>query len=233
MPDLILSGSPTFNGDSTCTINATGSDRVSCPDVKVVNALQMWIAMRVKPSWSSADASERSFFRFGPNTNDELFIQYGPTAADWACGRDGTGGGVGGGPVHVGSIVHAAGDSLTVIGTWTPSNIGLSINGAAVVVLATNQVSVMTGLTLWDIGQRGYSFTGIIDSDIHWVATGLGTLTNLDVAAIHALGNTDPRKSQFPAAVSFLWTAESATYQTGNLFLSDARLPKKRMVARP
>lgn len=218
MPSLTTSGSPTFNGDS-CTINATGSDRVSCPDVTLLNQTQMWFAIRAKLGFASTDANERSFWRYGPDTNNELFLQYGPAAGNLTAGRDGVGGA--GQPV-ISGLSFLINTDHTMIGAFTASLNLVSWDGAAFVSTANSKVADMTGLTLWDIGQRGYSFTGIIDSDVYWAAAGLGVLTDADAAAIHAFGNTNPDIFSFPGKPTFLWKAVDATYEMLRYVAPDA-----------
>lgn len=211
MPTLTISGSPTFGADF-CTINSTGADRVSVPDVTLLGQTQMWIAIRFKPSWASTEAVEHTFFRFGPDTNNELFLQYGPTAGTWSAGRDGAGSGGSAQDTHTHA---AAAPDLTIIAAWTATTVAMSWAGGvfSTSLVANSKVPDMTGLTLWDIGQRGYSATGYVNADIYWVAAGVGTLTDGNAATIHSLSTiNDPGINGFPVPLTFFWDAESTTY---------------------
>lgn len=212
MPRLETWGSPTFNADSSCSIDATGADRVMVPDVSLLNATQMWIALRVKPTWASTDTNERTFFRWGPNTNDELFIQYGPTAGQSNAGRDGTGGGSGPGALVTG-LSFSANTDHTVIAAWDSANVKISWDGVAFTSALDSHICLNSASTVWDIGQRGYSFSGIVDAAFHWVAAGKGTLTDANASTIHALGNTDPGLNGFPVATTFYWNGANIDYE--------------------
>lgn len=209
MPTLSTSGSPTLNGDSTCTINSTGSDRVYTTSVSLGSYTQMWVAMRCTPSWDTSAAVEHTFFRYAFDTNNELFVQYGAAAGSLAVGRDGSGG-VGGqiasGPVW------AVGDNITLIAYWTASEIGFSYNGGNFET-ATNSRNTFTAATAIDFGQRGYSATGFVDAKYHWAAMGTGTITTADAAALHANGNSDPSFATLPGSPSFLWKCVDFTYE--------------------
>ena len=205
---LTTSGSPTFNGDGSCSINSP--DRVSCPDVTLVSQAQMWFAMRFKTTWASTDANEHTMFRFGPDTNNELFVQYGAAAAAASAGRDSP---FGGPPAVIATPVFASGSTHTVVGFWTGVSVSMSWNGAAFTRTGNYRVPTMTGSTLWDIGQRGYSASGYIDSAVFWVATGLGTLSDADAATLAGLSDTGNTLANFPLSAMFLWSGIDTTYE--------------------
>lgn len=223
MPDLVLSGSPTF-GASFCTIDSP--DRVICPRGDLLNTKQMWVAIRFKTAWASTDANEHTFFRWGPNSNEELFVQYGAAAGAAGCGRDAGGGG---GQVTINPVpAFAVGDTLTYIAAWATTEVKFSIDGAAFTTAANAVSPAIDPNHPWDIGQRGYSATGFVNSDVFWFAAGLGTLTDGNAATIHALGDTDPGIGGFPTLATFFWAATDASYVAAyeNLRFSAPQFPK-------
>jgi hypothetical protein len=203
---LTTSGSPTFNSDSTCTINSTGSDRVRAPADRI-SKTQMWLAVRFKTTFASSDLTMRRWFTFADDTNNEVFGQWGGGSAIFSCGRDA--GGPGTNAEQAASF--ASGDILTAIFALTSTQVKVSVNGAAFSVASNSGDPTITA-TLFDIGQRGYAAQDWINSDVYWVACGTGTLTDADAATIHAWGNSDPDPGQLPGTPTMVWPANSATY---------------------
>jgi hypothetical protein len=113
------------------------------------------------------------------------------------------------------SVVQAyvAGDELTIIGFWTPTQIGISINGGAFVTASTSAPPNPVQ-TLIDIGRDTVSASNWMEGDLAWFACGTGTPTNADAAAIHANGHVDPVLDALPAAATAMWPAQTGVYET-------------------
>lgn len=209
MPSLVTSGTPTLNADSSCLIDSVGADRVSVPDVSLLNKTQMWVACRVKVPWAQSDTTVHRFFTWGTDTNEEIYMQRGAVAGQFNVGRE---------HLNTGStaytgFTYAAGSTLTLIGIWTATTCGFSFNGGAIATVANTEVPTLEAATVWDIGQRGYSAVEYADSDYYWLAAGTGTLTNDNVATINGWGNPDRAWEEWPGTITFLWWARDFEYQ--------------------
>lgn len=208
MPNLTVSGSPTFNSDGSCTIDATGPDRVQGP-ASALDETQGWFACRVNArSSAAAMAADARVFSFEDADTAMVTLYWSGSAKQFGMARQ-NGGTFG----QVVSAVQsfAAGDDLTLIGAWTGTTLLVSINGGAFVSAGMSSIPTIVA-TLFDIARRSTSAVQYFDVDYFWAAAGLGTLSNADAAAIHAWGNTDPTFALLPGSPSFLWRALDTTY---------------------
>lgn len=108
---------------------------------------------------------------------------------------------------------YAAGDELTIIGFWTPTQIGLSINGGAFLTASTSAPPNPTA-TLFDIGRDSTSLSNWLEGDIAWFACGTTVPSNADAAALHANGHNDPALDSLPANPTAMWSAKTGTFET-------------------
>lgn len=169
--------------------------RVQAP-VSLLTANQGWVAFRVRMGFGAAAPANPTLFSYDDgSTNNRVQIRYSVT---WVINTVVA-------TVSQTNVIVAdsfnRGDMRTVILAWTTAQTKLSVNGAAFVAQNTSKP---IGLTNLDIGQTdGTGLTNRqIDSDILWFATGTGTLSDADAAAINAIGNTDPTPTQISALAS-------------------------------
>jgi len=81
------------------------------------------------------------------------------------------------------------GDYATLIFSWTPTQIRISVNGAPF-AWNTRSYGVPPGMNTLDIA-NALSFAQL-DGQMFWAATGTGVLTDNDAASLYQLGNTPP-----------------------------------------
>ena len=210
MPVLTTSGSPTFNGDGSCTIDSTGSDIVQGPS-NLLNPAQMWFAARVRIGFASTDVTNHRFFTWGPDTNSELFIEW-TTSSQVGTGRDKAGSG---GEQQVIPGAFSINTDHTVVGTWTATLTNVSWDGAAFAagVSNTNTDTPVGNRSVFDIGCRAYTPANWGPFTYWWVAAGTGTLADADAATLNAFGNTDPTLDALPGNPTFLWTCDDTSFQ--------------------
>jgi hypothetical protein len=208
LPTLTTSGTPTFNGDSTCTINSTGSDRVQPPDT-VLDETQGWVAERVKIPWNGASAPVAfpAFFRYALTGSDMILSYYQRAAGTWSAKY--VSAGVTRADFNYATAAPVAGDDVTLISAWTSTAIKGSHNGAAFVSSAV-ATPILVAATVVDIGsEAGANWP---DAIFYWVAAGGGTLSDADAATLHGFGNTDPGWNTLPGSPTFLWAADDTSY---------------------
>jgi hypothetical protein len=208
MPTLTTSGSPTFNGDSSCTIDATGPDDVTAP-ASLLNSSQHWFAARITTTFAStADPYAGGDFRiyqFGIDT-DQTSIFFLVATDVWAARRTVANSAA---DAASGAQTFSAGAKFTLIASPTSTQTRLSVNGAA--FIATAKAAGAITDTTFHIGNRADG-TRAAACAYYWAAAGLGALTDADAAALHANGDSDPPWGSLPAQPTFLWTANNTTY---------------------
>ena len=208
---LTTAGSPTFSSDSTCTINSTGLDVVQAP-ASLVDETQGWFAMRVRVGWASTSpptANSTEFFSWGDSSGSIIRLLWRGAANSWDIRRNS-----GGAALNL--LVpdsFASGDTVTLIGAWTSTQVKLSVDGAAFQTLANTTIPTIAR-SVFAIGSFVDGATGHINSEVYWFACGTGTLTNANAATIHAFGNTDPPAGGLPGDATMLWTADTTAYLT-------------------
>ena len=180
-----------------------------------LNATQGWAAVRVRFGWAST--TSLGFLRFlswGNDGNNALEItnQLNPGGGIAVVRRT-----AGSGANANASLTWNAGDTATIVATWTASTLNVSVNGGAFITVANNTIPSITSTT-FDIGDR-FDSTSQADSDILWAATGTGTLSNSDATTLNNLGNTDPTLAKLyslnggAGQPTFVWNANTANYQ--------------------
>lgn len=208
MADLTTSGSPTLNGNSTVTIDSTGSDRVRAP-IALVNATQGWFGIRFVAGATTTDG--RILFSWQPDADNMINCWHGSTAASgfYRMYRQATGGGT---ADAISGANPVSGDH-TFIGKWTATQIGASIDGEAFHLVSNDSIPTLSG-SYFDIGRLGdVANQGWIDNAIYWCAAGTGTLTDAEALTIHNYGNADPNFVSFPGTITFLWKCVDFTYE--------------------
>lgn len=218
MPTLTSSGSPTFNGDSSCTIDSTD---VLQATVSLVPAAQGWVAARLKPSWASGTppTNPRVFDIENVPAQSMVFTQI--TVGNWSFGYQSAG-------ILTDTVAdsHSAGDHITYICKWSSSSgfIKQSLNGGNFNVGTSPLTSAASPLTNFTIGNRNAAdrpFTG----DYYWFLMGSGDPSNADAATINGFGDTDPTWASIPATPVFVWYANDLTYLDSDPTVAQAFLP--------
>lgn len=185
------------SGAATAT---RASGRAQAPSSLLASS-QGWFAVRMRMGYSQAQSATGSFrgvFTWSDAGQTNVISLQTRTSTPW-WKIQWTVAGAGVSPAVAGPAWNA-GDLITVIGFWTGTTIGVSVNGSAFVTAAIT--GPPTGLpATFDIGsQLG---TNPVDSEVLWAACGKGTLLDADAAAIAALPATrDPGFADFPSAAA-------------------------------
>lgn len=189
--------------------------RVQAPVVAsgtpILSTAQGWVAVRVRmgyASTSSIGATNPRYLQYQDSINERLVMLIGSTTSPQMQMIRQTGG-AGNSATSV-AQTFASGDSLTVIGAWTATQLGISVNGGAFVTAVNSSIPVVAATT-FEIGTNAAGVA--IDSDVLWAACGTGALTDANAASIAAYGDkpTSPM-STFPGSCTFLWLADSDFY---------------------
>lgn len=201
MADITLTTSGiVYDGAGFATMNA--SDRIQCAQTGL-NATQSWTAFRVRPLVDSATAPVMRILTFGPDTNEEVLLQWN-TSSQWRIRRETAG-------VSTDVFINdnfVSGDKRTLIYAWIATEIKHSLNGAVFVSVSNTTISSVGSVDL-DFGSRGYAGTEQFLGDFFWVLGGTGILTDADASTIHGYGDTDPPQSGLPGNATLLWPAAS------------------------
>lgn len=191
------------------------ASRVEMPFSHIETA-QGWIAARLRLGWNAtlAPTTYPRVFDANIDTSNGLHVFYNTFggANRWAMKTENA-------AVNeeIDSEVQTflAGASVTVIGFWKATSMGISANGAAFQTIARAAgLPDLSVNTTFDIGREHFQATSYLDGDVLWFACGKGVLTNADAAAIHAIGDTNPSLSQFPveAEAKAIWAALTDAY---------------------
>lgn len=158
---------------------------------------QGWIAMRVRPRWSTTSepyggAATPRLWTWRTDNNNGIFGRYNESGNTVSMLR------VNGGSAQTASQAWApaSGTSATIIADWDATNVGVSINGAARTTAGTPQIPTISN-TFLDVGSLNASenFCG----EILWMAWGSGPMTDGNASTIDAIGDTPPTPAAFPS----------------------------------
>jgi hypothetical protein len=112
------------------------------------------------------------------------------------------------------------GTAVTVMGYWTATTLGLSVNGAAFATVGNTNIPVGLGAN-FDIGTRASISNGSTDlyGAVQWFACGTGTPTAADAAIVATRGTVSPMLDDFSSAASLqmVWSARSTRYVLSSL----------------
>lgn len=212
-----LIGTPYYHTDGGSATRAAG--RIQAPPV-LLSPSQGWIAMRVKINWPSTSVpvgGNPEFFSLSDGTlNNRIQLRYAGAVGKWT--TDIVSAGTGGGNAQVNGTI-AAGDIVTLILRWAAGACDISVNGAAFSHAAggTGTFTAPVSLTQFDIGSsEGSGLTGRqMDSDIYWLVTGSGTLSDADAVTINAFGNNDPDFPSTPGTPNAVFPFNTGFYRFG------------------
>lgn len=192
----------------TLTSRAVG--RIRLP-ASLIDESRAWVALRLRMGWGNAvepggGSGFPSFFEWRDDSSNRLSLYYVEGSNQLALERVNAGSST----ARLLAQALAAGDLVTLIIAWTPTQVRLSVNGAAFVV--TNGANIPTiAATTFDLGTNTLG-AALINSTYLWAITGRGTLGDAQAAAIHANGNTDPTPALVPltAHLSGIWAAATS-----------------------
>lgn len=221
MPLLVSSGTPTFNGDSSCTINTP--DRLQAPAV-LLDKTQGWWAARLSPPYASAgSATDKTVLAWSEQSfsfADIIVLAWrGGTDLSWDFRRETTGSSL----QLLVPDSFALGDHITVIAAWTPTTTKASSKGAAFTSQANTEIpdNLQGTFTIGSTGVPG----NYGDFTFYWVAAGNGTLTDADASTINAFGDTDPTLAALPGNPTFLWAANDLSFDASGSSFAPRRMP--------
>jgi hypothetical protein len=216
MPNLILSGTPTFPQSGGCTIDAAGNDRVLAPG-SVLDDIQGWVATRILMGYPANGDPHGGLgnpiaFYFGKSTTERISVSSSTVNPPdvWVARRQA---GADVDTVSSAVQVFAAGDVVTVVVAWEAERLRLAIDGAPFLTVPNVARPGLVPAGTLDIGSAGTFFTpNHIMSTMLWVACGGGQLDDGDSA--YLAGLVAPAFDQLPAEKpTFLWSCRSAEYQ--------------------
>lgn len=214
---LITSGSPTLNGDSTCTIDDTGNDRVATPGApKLLNETQGWAAARVKMAWASTGALPGgsltpAMFFWGDGSFASRILSYWGTANSATAARQDA---VPSGPTVSQTGVWALNDLVTLIAKWTVGDIGISLNGQNFTLSSpVNTIKPALVSPIVDIGNFNNQVNRTCVSPMLWFACGTGVLTNADVSLL-STNEITWRTLDRDRQMTFRWTCDTFEGET-------------------
>jgi hypothetical protein len=167
--------------------------RVQVP-LSFINPRQGWFAARVRPGWNAADYSAARLFITGDVSNFN-YLYMMQNGGNLYLGRKGPVG------VEVGvnqAWVPVKDTIYTVAGCWTPTQLMVSLNGAAFTTVPHTDFPSAGAMTYADIGSQ--SAAAVFNGDFLWAMFGAGVISQADVSALVARGNTDPYFSDVSAA---------------------------------
>jgi type IV pilus assembly protein PilA len=186
------------------TNGATASRAVA--DVRaptaLLNSTQGWVAARVRIELSPSVDSAFTVFGWGSALNSADLGMGWRSVVGPGVHRNGT-------QTYINATV-PVGTVVTLIMDWTGNQVGISLNGGIFSTASIPATNVTP--TAFQIGAELGRATKA-GSDILWLATGNGTLSNADAATINGFGNNDPQASSFPstAQATFVWDGVGST----------------------
>lgn len=202
---------PYIETDGGTASRAAG--RIQQPVSGLFTATQGWVVARVLPGFpSTIDGKE--VFEWGDSTIKNI-------AVGWTTGSGGTWfvrrRNNDSPAVAATSDSFSAGTSRTVAAQWGATTQAVSANGGSFSSVANTSIPTLSA-TSADIGKRGTGNDLWLSGNVLWYATGSGTLTDADAAALNGFGNTPPTPNALSAALSpaahptSLWPAVDTSY---------------------
>ncbi|MBI4034339.1 hypothetical protein HY380_00405, partial [Candidatus Saccharibacteria bacterium] len=198
------------NGGTASRSAATVDSSVSS-----IDETQSWVAIRIRPNWASGTgpSSYPTLFKWA-DSGTERIIGY-EISSSGSVVIERNSGGTNGIATKTG-VSHTSGQLRTVIFAWTSSAVKVSVDGSAFTSAAQAVPPTLAASTF----KLGYG-DETSDSDILWTATGTGTLSDADAAAINRYGNSDPNVADLATTATsstptFVWKADNSNYQDTN-----------------
>jgi hypothetical protein len=156
----------------------------------VLDETSLTVVFRLRPDADSASFGTGTLLRWEDGAGDFLRAFWSGGAIDnWRIQRGATGGG-GTQNLQV-ADTFSSGDKRTIAFRWTTTTLGISIDGAAFATGGGAADIPVLSAALFDLlSDNGAS--SFFDGGIFWCLVYLGEMTDAQVAALHALGDTDP-----------------------------------------
>lgn len=190
--------------------------RVQQPVSGLLTATQGWFAARLRTGWGNGGASGNPrVAQWRVDGSNRVALLYNNGANLWQTTRVASGTGT---SANVAGGTFTSGDTPTVVSAWESTRVRTSLNGGTFTSAADANIPNLAAQTTVDIGSE----VGVGDylyGDVLWYATGSGTLTNADAAALNAFGDTPPTPGQLQslllpaAAPTSLWKAVDTSYE--------------------
>lgn len=187
-----------------------GLSGISAP-VSYIDETTMWIALRLRMGFSYNNPPHSNtyptLFDWRDSGTAVLYFGFDPTAQQWYIQRQNS---ATPGTLNSAAQTFPAGTIMTLIGAFTATTIGISVNGGAFATVGNTAIPTLsaTSFKIGDTIAGGLP----IDSDVFWFACGTGTLSNADAATIAALPSTGRALSDFPGAPTLLYTQADPYY---------------------
>jgi len=215
--ELSSIATPYIETDGGTAARAAG--RVQMPVAGLFTATQGWVFVAYKPGWANTGGPNTAprVFSWGDSdaTSQQIIINPASPANVTVNRRNNDGAAA----VTIdASETWSASALQSVLSRWTATDIGGSLNGAAIVTGANTSIPTYVTTTA-DFGTRVGDGLRALGGNILWAATGSGTLTDADAVALNAIGATPPTMSQLRAAVApaaqvtSLWRGVDTTFE--------------------
>jgi len=175
----------------------------------VCNTSTMWGAFRLRPAFDHATpGASQCMWSIWDSTSNNIALTYELGSLSWQIARKSGGAGA----VAVTPGTHGAYEALTLAFYLTPTQIGISLNGAPWVSAANSSIPTLA-VANWGIaiGNAGATYPNS-NAYFNWMMLGLGPITDADIAAIHSIGDRKPHWPDIPNLPtlnpSFMWKGE-------------------------
>lgn len=188
---------------------------------QILNEVNSWFAAKIRIGWdfdkcAISSSAAAHILEAGVTVSGKISLAYNSVNKYWTLIRRDS---------SVSSAVQKfqRGDLVTIIGYWTSTSINISINGSAFVSSANTNNVEFEASNLVFIGNVLAS-SSPINSDVLWVATGDGSLTDADALFMSTLD--DPAFTDLPGNPTFVWWADSdkARIISGRTYESDYKV---------
>ena len=183
------------------------SARVQIP-ANLLDETQFWIALRARAATAhtfSADYTQYLFsWRDAADTRIEAWVD--PSGVAYLQRNSSSGA-----TSTNAAVSYAAGEDHLFVFKGTATTLGAAFDSGAQAIASATQIPTITSTTI-DIGRLQTVGGAAGNFTFHWVAGGVGTVTDADVDALYAFGNNDPNPKALSSsmACTFVWPARTA-----------------------
>jgi hypothetical protein len=187
--------------------------RLTCPVASIVDETQGAVVARILTGFTATSAPHAAdslaLWWWEDDSNNLLLLDYEVGADTWRMVRAATVGGQG--AALSAAQTFGLGATKTLAGVWTPTQVRIGVDGAALIAAAGGGIPALAAST-FDIGRRAVGNERWIDSNVLWMAF-LPSLTDAEFAAVHALPDDDPDFRSLGLSALMVWPAVTADYQ--------------------
>ncbi len=205
--NLITTG-VVYNADSSANSSRSRTTTIRVPQ-NLINPTQSWVALRMRMGIASTAslAPDPNIFDMSESDDRSHFVYYDVDSDSFHFERNVHAGGT---TMASGKQTFSVGDYKTVIAAWTATQLKLSIDGGTFSVANSSSIPAQAAFQIGSSTTQGAVRQP--NSDYVWVAAGTGTLTDANAQSIHAFGNIDHARGDFPGNATFIWDASSDRY---------------------